>query len=371
MDNLNEILKIYGAENIGEYTNNIINKTNIIFKCKCGENGEKLLKTIKRNGAYCKKCTTKLQVEKCKNTCLEKYGETTNLKTKETKEKKLKTVQEKYGVDCVFKSNIIKEKIKDINQEKYGVDCVFKNKDVREKCIETQNKKYGGLYNFANQKFQENFKKTMIEKYGVDNPSKHIELYEKNKRSFKEKYGVEHPIQNQLFKNKMIKTNQEKYGVSNVSKNLRIRNKIQISTIQYMKTYWYKPYKFKTLTTKLGYKRQYQGYEKYALEELFEKYNEDDIITKRSEIPTFNYNKENKIHTYIPDIFIKSENKIIEVKSTWTYTLDTCKNKLKWNSVKENGYNFECWVYDKKKNKEIILLDQECEPDEKQYNEEL
>lgn len=36
-----------------------------------------------------------------------------------------------------------------------------------------------------------------------------------------------------------------------------------------------------------------------------------------------------KIFTYYPDIFIPKENKIIEVKSIWTYNVNLEKNILK------------------------------------------
>ena len=48
-----------------------------------------------------------------------------------------------------------------------------------------------------------------------------------------------------------------------------------------------------------------------------------------------------------PDIYIKSENKIIEVKSTWTYKSKTDNIKEKEESTKALGYNYEIWIYNK------------------------
>jgi hypothetical protein len=58
---------------------------------------------------------------------------------------------------------------------------------------------------------------------------------------------------------------------------------------------------------------------------------------------------------YYPDIYIKSQNLIIEVKSTFTYKKQLVKNIIKSLSVRKSGFNFEFWIYtDKCKNKIII-----------------
>jgi hypothetical protein len=49
------------------------------------------------------------------------------------------------------------------------------------------------------------------------------------------------------------------------------------------------------------------------------------------------------------DIFIPKENRIIEVKSTWTFQKPDVL--LKQLAAKEMGYKYEIWVYDKKGNK--------------------
>ena len=51
------------------------------------------------------------------------------------------------------------------------------------------------------------------------------------------------------------------------------------------------------------------------------------------------------------DIFIPSENKCIEVKSTWTAKKKKDNIFLKQNAGKELGYKYEIWVYDCKGNK--------------------
>lgn len=98
----------------------------------------------------------------------------------------------------------------------------------------------------------------------------------------------------------------------------------------------------------------YQGYENIALDDLLTLYNEENIENDRKYVPHIKYKLYNKQHYYYPDIYIKSENRIIEVKSTWTYKNDLIKNINKALAVRKAGYKFEFWIYDNKKFKIII-----------------
>ncbi len=103
--------------------------------------------------------------------------------------------------------------------------------------------------------------------------------------------------------------------------------------------------------------RKVQGYEPYALDMLINDYLEDDIITSRKNIPRIEYKMEdNKSHYYFPDIWIKSINKLIEVKSSWTYKLHQSLNECKWNAAKEKGYLMECWIFDNCKKRTDCLI---------------
>jgi hypothetical protein len=96
--------------------------------------------------------------------------------------------------------------------------------------------------------------------------------------------------------------------------------------------------------------RRIQGYEHLALDELIKNnIKEDDIVTKRKEMPIINYYYilDKKNHRYFPDIWIKSENKIIEVKSAWIYKKDLVKNIMKALATRKLGYDFEFWIYTK------------------------
>ena len=115
-----------------------------------------------------------------------------------------------------------------------------------------------------------------------------------------------------------------------------------------------KCYNPKTFVFPSGKNITCQGYEPFALQNLLEIYNinEDDIITGCKNVPSIWYNDESgKKHRHYVDIFLPSENKCIEVKSTWTLQKVSSNIFEKQNAAKELGYNYEIWVYDKNGNK--------------------
>ncbi len=63
------------------------------------------------------------------------------------------------------------------------------------------------------------------------------------------------------------------------------------------------------------------------------------------------YEYNDKQHVHFVDIFIKSQNRCIEIKSTWTFEKHNVL--LKQKAAKELGYPYrdEIWVYDRKGNK--------------------
>lgn len=100
---------------------------------------------------------------------------------------------------------------------------------------------------------------------------------------------------------------------------------------------------------------QVQGYEPYAIKELLEIFNEEDIITGTSNVPEIWYDDNEGIkHRHFVDIFIPSENKCIEVKSIWTAEKKKDIMLKKQKVARELGYNYEIWIYNSKKEKVII-----------------
>jgi len=70
---------------------------------------------------------------------------------------------------------------------------------------------------------------------------------------------------------------------------------------------------------------------------------------RRSNIPTIEYHINDVKHVYFPDFFIKSENKIIEVKSEWTIQLRRGNVQEKGLATIKAGYKYEIWIYNVKK----------------------
>lgn len=95
-------------------------------RCKVCNEKLSLNQTIE-NRTYCSvKCKNKdkdIWMKKTKQTNLERYGETSNFKTKEFLEKTRKTCLAKYGVEGIQKSEYVKNKIKKTNKKKYGHEC--------------------------------------------------------------------------------------------------------------------------------------------------------------------------------------------------------------------------------------------------------
>ena len=134
---------------------------------------------------------------------------------------------------------------------------------------------------------------------------------------------------------KTIKTNLEKYCVENPYQNEEIKKTIS------------EKYKFKTYTLPSGKEIKIQGYENKFLDEYFKNGGlEDDITSQGKDIDKiWYYGTDGKKHRYFPDFYIKSKNKIIEVKSDYTYKADLEKNLLKEKACLNMGYSFEFKIY--------------------------
>ena len=94
-----------------------------------------------------------------------------------------------------------------------------------------------------------------------------------------------------------------------------------------------------------------QGYEPIAIDILLKTYNENDILVESKEIEyrigKIIYNANGKLHRYYPDVYIISENNIVEVKSKYTYLQNLEINNLKQNACINAGFNFEFMILSK------------------------
>lgn len=321
------MLNIFCDENdillIHDYSNQFINRNSIIEgMCKnldCENVFNKPFRELLKINGYCKYCSKENGKIKIKNTNLKKYGADCCLKNQDIRDKIQQTTLERYGVKHNSQLERIKQQKKEKSIEKFGTEYVLQSPEIRNKIKETN-----------------------LQKYGAENPQQNKEIKNKTYETNLKKYGVKHFVETPEFKEKIIKTNIERYGVPHHSQNPEIAEKMLNNSYQR------KEYTFpsgKTIT--------YQGYENYALDELLfeEKIDEDDIITARDCVPEIWYNDDNnKQHRHYVDIYIKSQNRCIEVKSSWT---NQPKNFVfeKKEAAENLGYKYDLWIYDKKGNK--------------------
>jgi len=285
-------------------------------------------------------------------------------KNKSIVEKKMITLKiketniKKYGVDSYAKTKEFKEHM--IN--KYGYVSPFELKKNRDKSKSTFLKRYGVDHNFKIKHVKENKKKTFLKKYGVDVPSKSKEIIDKIKNTNIKKYGGNSPMCDDKIKQKSKKTYNTNY-INNINKMEDLVHRREESMLKkYGVRYWVQDSNnLDKLVKKTSYKKYIfngdviylQGYEDYVLFEiLLNKYNIDDIYISNKKIEhntgKICYIYDSKVHKYYPDFYIKSENKIYEVKSEYTYKLNKIVNDIKRDACIDHGLKFEFLIIDKK-----------------------
>jgi hypothetical protein len=261
-------------------------------------------------GGYCNKCSIKNGNEKKIITVKEKYNVENVSQSEKIKKQKIETCTENYGVSYPTQSNIIQKQIIETSNKNWGTNRPTQNKELLERI-------------------HDDYEKTSGYRTPVSDPK----IREKGKNTYEEKTGFRNPFSNPIIKEKIEQTNLLKHGYTNPMKNPKIMKKAFKSGFKM------KPYELPS-----GKIIEYMGWENYALDELLTMYDENDIENENLQV--FDYIKpDGTTHTYHPDIYIKSINKFIEVKSTYTITQSTDIIFLKQQSVKDSGNDCEIWVY--------------------------
>lgn len=208
------------------YENNIVE----IPKCECGND----VKFIDMKSGFrefcCRKCMNDSQItkEKKKKTCIEIYGVDNPSKAQQIKEKVKSTNRKLFGVDYPLQSQENVNKLRNTFINKYGVDNPSKIREIREKAENTMIKKFGVPHAMQNEEVKQNLKDFFMEKYGVDNPFYLKEVQEKKKETMILKYGTKHPLLNSVIMNKLKETNIEKYGNISYLGSIEHRNNLNI-----------------------------------------------------------------------------------------------------------------------------------------------
>jgi len=300
---------IYNKEYLQNYCNEnniILNKiyektnrdTRIEGKClflNCINNFNKVFRQLINTGGYCNNCS--------------KIKHQNNI---------IESVKIKYGVENVFQLNNIKDKIVKTNILKFGFSNPNQNKDIRQKN-----------------------KNTCLIKYGTDNPLKNENVKNKIKNTCLDKYGTDNPLKSSIVRDKIKQYYLTNFGVEYCSQIPEVAEKAHTNS-----------FKSKTYICPSGKEITCQGYEPLALDKLIKEENidENDVVTGCSNVPTIWYNDDNgKKHRHYVDIYIPSQNRCIEVKSTWTAEKKKDNIYLKQDAAKELGYNYELWIYNAKK----------------------
>jgi len=360
--NDNEIILLKDYKDI-----NVTRDTCILGKCNtsnCVNDFNKTFRQLKVSGSYCNFCTKNNKKINTENTCLKNYGVKSVFQCKEIRNNMTKSIIDKYGVDNVsklqeiqmkkentcmknhgvkvsFNSSKIKEQITNTYIEKYGVDNPFKSDTIKTQIKQTNLQKYGVENPQQNKIIKNKTKKTCLEKYGVENVLKLERVIEKRNKICLEKYGDEIILRTELGKQRAKQTCLEKYGVEYPHQVPEIAEKSSKNS-----------YRKKTYILPSGNELLCQGYEPLALDKLLKEDNilEEDIITGCKNVPQIWYDDENgKKHRHYVDIYIPSQNRCIEVKSTWTAEKKKDNIYLKQNAGKELGYKYEIWIYNAKK----------------------
>jgi hypothetical protein len=243
---------------------------------------------------------------------------------------------------CSSLNDVTQEKNKQTCLNKYGHEYVLQSPEIKEKGKQTNLINLGVEYPSQSILSRGKTKLTWLKTLGYDNPAKSKKVQEKRRLTCQEKYGVDHVWSSPKVREQYELTCKKLYGVNNPMQNKDIFLKCRKSAR-----------KIKKFISPLGKIIKYQGYENIAYFKLLEDdYKEEQIITDTKLIPSFNYFFERE-RTYYPDIYIPHENKIIEVKSTYTYESDLERNLLKRQACLDEGYLFEFWICS---NKEVIEI---------------
>jgi len=345
-NDFNDEQKCFCGEKLSWNKKRYYNKTcgdpNCISKLKCDLTDEqKQEKNRKANQTRLERYgdSKYINVGKIKETNLRKYGETSYTKTKEYKEMML----EKHGYVSPFELEETHKKSKQTLNERYGVDHNFKISGMTEKIQETWIKNFGEKHTMKHKVFVDKLIETNNKKYGFNSPLMNETIKEKSKQTLKMNYGVDSPLKSEKIRDRFIKTCMLKYGETHYMKNSTFYDNF---FKKYHKSFSYKIYEVN------NEKYYLQGYEDLVLEKLLEINDIENILISNSditkEIGKIEYlGEDGKKHKYYPDFYIKDTNKIIEVKSDFTYEIELSKNLLKEKACKDKGLNFDFVIISK------------------------
>ena len=323
-----------GIELCKDYSGEVVRQKTIIEgKCNnvdCIQIFNKVFRELVKTNGYCRDCTYENAKFRRKETCIEKYGVESVMKSIEIKHICNKVTKYNYELLQLFlqKNNKIK-----INKD-YSNEKIHANYKLEFLCTNT----------ICSQVLRREFCK-LIKMRTLCIACSRINAKEIRKTTNIQTIGCENYFQSHDIKEQIKKTNMEKYGVEYCIQNSEIAKKALSSGVR-----------FKEFTFPSGRVEKIQGYENIALDVLInvELINENNIIVGCKNVPIIWYTTNDGIkHRHYVDIFIPTQNRCIEVKGEWFYKRDKNILKLKKQEAEKLGYKYELWVYNKKREKII------------------
>ena len=269
--------------------------------CKyCG--GHVKYKSLDKFALHCSlKCSAndKNTRDKCKETCLEKYGVINGGASKQAQEKIKNTCLKHFGVTSALADKTIQNKAKQTCLEKYGNIYYFKTDDYKKKCKETCLQKYGTLYSQQNENIKEKIKAAKLLKYGNVN---YVNI-EKARETCLKKYGVPFWNQSTEGKEKQSKIAKSKKRLETYKKTCLEKYGVDF----YSKTDEFNMKRFTTMfkNNNCGYNKSKQEDQVYEL-----------LLNKFNEVKRYYCNI---LYPWQCDFYIPSLNLYIEYNGHWTH----------------------------------------------------
>ncbi|ALX27541.1 MutH/Vsr/archaeal HJR-like endonuclease [Golden Marseillevirus] len=381
-----EIFERKGFKLLSKYESH---KQKLNFICSCGqESVVSSIRIARREKWYgCPSCIKK----GIKRTCMEKYGASCPLQGKEIREKMVEGWKEKWGTETPVLNPEVQKKRRETMIERYGVEYTQQNAELRQKTKKNNIQKFGVDNPMKDQKVRETFKEsvskrtkeqkletkkkretTNLEKYGDANLLKNPEMSKRFKESIAKRDSDPEDVARRVKKGR--ETCEKRYGVSNPMMTKEVQQKSRES--YKLKTGYDHPchnpevmskilkssFRKKEFVMPSGEKFVCQGFEPLVLKLLLsEGIEEEDILSPTEQGIKIPYFFEGKECVYHPDIFVKSLNLLIEVKSDWTIDGNGGKKPQERERTMEKlracgrqGYNTRLYIFGK--NKKLISL---------------
>lgn len=313
--------------------------------------------------------------------CIKKYGVSNPMLAKEVKRKHQKAIDRVFGDQASVKT--ILRKRRKTSRETYGTDYPQQSSEVRKtlsastqaswddpevkkarlkKGRKTNREIYGVDHYMQNDAVQRKHRSTLFKKYGHVNAAWGDEPCKKKMATFRRKFGVAHPMQNAEVLKKRRKTTFQRYGVQHPMQVPSIRKR----AFETAKKLTPIKYKGKTFLC--------QGYEKYVLPRLADKFGVENVIGQfDEEFKPLKF----KGRVYTPDFYIKSNDTYVEVKSSFTlYGKIGNSNFLRQNkSLQEQasnrGIKLKFIVYNEVKDRCTVLPSTWCDMSRKDLKQNL